>query len=184
MMKRQVIIDGNNLLHAMFKHAVISSITRVAMVREIQNWTRKVKREVTIVFDGPPPNDGFDKPGRTGRIDIRYAAPLSADDVIVRMIHAAPHPDRLVIVSSDTAIGYEARKRRCLSQKCEEFIPEAFPDQSGQPRKRSRRNPTSPEPDPKIDPELASQDAEYWMNEFGIEDEDEPFDGFDAMRGL
>ncbi|MGB0717352.1 MAG: NYN domain-containing protein [Phycisphaerae bacterium] len=177
-----MIIDGNNLLHAMFQHAVIRSITRVSMVREIQQWTRRSKQEVTIVFDGPRPSGGFDKPNTTGRIDIRFAAPHSADDVIVRMIHAAPHPDQLAVVSSDTAIAYEARRRRCQSMKCEEFIRDAFPESP--PRRPQRDQSQSSHPDAKIDPESAGEDSEFWLREFGYESgNEEPLDDFDAMMG-
>jgi len=30
---------------------------------------------------------------------------------------------------------------------------------------------------------LSKKDADEWLRTFGIEDEPEPFDGYDAMRG-
>ncbi|MHC5108750.1 MAG: NYN domain-containing protein [Planctomycetota bacterium] len=176
-MKHHVIIDGNNLLHAMFNNAHIRAITRTALVESLKSWAGKCKDDITLVFDGPPPKDGFDKPIRQGKIDIRFSAPHSADDVIVRMILAAPHPERLRVVSSDNAIAYEARRRRSSSLSCEAFLREVYPES----RSAARSGPDdacSPH-DQKAEGQLTDEESDYWLQQFDIDDsvDDDPFGG-------
>lgn len=171
-MGEHVIIDGNNLLHAMREHAPIAAVGRETMVRLIERWSRGSGSAVTVVFDGPAPRGGLSKQLSPDGLTVRFSAPATADDVIVAAIGDEKDPTRLRVITSDTAIRHAAGYRKCRCTDSASFIEELFPDQS--PREAPR--PLSPEKPT----DVAPQDAEWWKNTFGGGD-DEPFDGFDAM---
>ena len=171
-MGERVIIDGNNLLHAMREHAPIAAVGRETMVRLIERWSRNSGRSVTLVFDGPTPRGGFGKQLSPDALTVRFSAPATADDLIVAAIGEEKEPTRLRIVTSDTAIRHVAGYRRCRCTDAVSFIGELFPDQSPReaPRPLTEEKPTN----------VAPENVEYWKLTFGGTD-DEPFDGFDAM---
>ncbi len=174
-MAEHVIIDGNNLLHAMHAHAPIPYVARETMVKIIERWARKGDDEVSLVFDGPTPRGGLAQQMTSSRIMVQFSAPVTADDIIAKMIKRAPDPGRLRIVSSDTALRHEARHRRCGYTDAVTFIQhELFPPEGEAPRKITQ---TDEKPD-----EVSRQDTEEWLDIFGLgDDDDEPFDGHDAM---
>lgn len=174
-MPRHVIIDGNNLLYAMHAHAPIPSVGRETMVKVIERWARRGQDEVTLVFDGPQPPGGMSKQMASSRITVRFSAPKSADDIIVALIHRAKDPGSVRVVSSDTAIRHEAHMRRSTCTDSVAFIAELF----------SNAAPPPPLGEFAADDKPVAgilTDTDGWLNEFGIDTEDEPFDGFDAMK--
>ena len=132
-MPGHVIIDGNNLFHAMHAHAPVASVGRETMVRIIERWSKRHTDEVTLVFDGPPPRDGMLRQMSSRRIVLRFSAPVTADDVIIAMVAKAKHPDVVCVVTDDTAIKYEARLKHCQHTGTVAFIAELFrkPDEDG-----------------------------------------------------
>ena len=78
---------------------------RQAMVRLVdllERWAQTQEHQVTVVFERPiePRID-------SSVIDIAHApraAANSADDEIVRLVHAAPAPQNLTVVTSDSAL--------------------------------------------------------------------------------
>jgi len=172
---RHVIIDGNNLLYAMHAHAPIPSVGRETMVKVIERWARRGTDEVTLVFDGPEPIGGLSRQMASSRITVRFSAPKSADDIIVAFIHRARDPGQVRAVSSDTAIRHEAHLRRSVCTDSVAFVAELFGKAAPPPA------PGESAPDDKPVAGI-STDTDAWLNEFGIDIEDEPFDGFDAMK--
>ncbi len=172
-MTEHVIIDGNNLLHAMHEHAPIAAVGRESMVRLIERWSRASGCNVTLVFDGPAPRGGFGKQLSPKGLTVKFSAPATADDLIVAAIAEEKEPTRLRVVTSDTAIRHAAGYRKCRCTDSVSFISELFPDQAPD-------NPPRP-PTPKKPTDGTPIDAEQWKTMFGGEEED-PFDGYDAMR--
>lgn len=174
-MPEHVIIDGNNLLFAMGDHAAGATIGRETLVRIIERWASGNNHRITLVFDGPVPPAGMSRQMASRRLTVRFSAPVTADDVIVDMIHAAADPADLRIVSSDSAIRYEARLRRCRETKCATFVGELYaePAPPTPDRPAPEEKPTGPSPG----------ETEDWLDRFGVaRDDDEPFDGHEAMR--
>ena len=171
-MAEHVIIDGNNLLHAMREHAPIAAIGRESMVRLIERWSRGNGTGVTLIFDGPAPRGGFGKQLAPASLTVRFSAPATADDLIVAAIRDEKEPTRLRIVTSDTAIRHAAGYRKCHCTDAVDFIAELFPRQSssGVVKPPTDEKPTD------IDP----HEAQRWESTFGGSDE-EPFAGFGAM---
>jgi len=172
-MSERVIIDGNNLLHAMREHAPIAAVGRETMVRLIERWSKASGSRVTLVFDGPAPRGGLCKQLSPDGVMVRFSAPATADDIIVAAIEAEKEPTRLRVVTSDTAIRHVAGYRKCSCTATVSFIGELFPDSST----REAPQPIVPEKPADV---ASQEDAEWWKKTFGGTD-DEPFDGFDAM---
>ncbi len=173
-MPTHVIIDGNNLLHAMHAHAPLPAVGRETLVRVVERWARQGDDSVTLVFDGPVPREGLAKQMTSSRITVRFSAPMTGDDVIVAMVHRAKDPGGVRVVSGDTAIRREARYRRCGHTDVVKFIAELFPSE----RTSSPAPPTRSEKPGCVSPE----DTREWLELFGVDDETEPFDGHDAMQ--
>lgn len=172
-MPGQVVIDGNNLLHAMHEHAPLPPVGRETLVRIIERWARLREDEVMLVFDGAAPRGELRKQMSSSRITVCFSAPASADDIIVDVVARAKDPALIRVITGDTAIRREARYRRCRHTDVVEFIRELFP-----PTDVS----TPPPPPAGEKPEPGSANpVENWMQLFGYED-DEPFEGFDAMQ--
>lgn len=172
-MGEHVIIDGNNLLHAMRKHAPVAAVGRETMVRIIERWSRSSGNRVTLVFDGPPPRGGFGKQLSPEALTVRFSAPATADDLIVAAIAEEKDPSRMRIITSDTAIRHAAGYRKCPCTDAESFVAELFPDET-----KSKTSLPPPEEKPT---RMAEEDEEHWKRLFGGED-DEPFDGYGSMK--
>jgi len=163
-MPGHVIIDGNNLLYAMHAHAPVPTVGRETMVKALDRWAKRHRDAVTLVFDGPAPRGAMRKQLSSKRMDVKFAAPKSADDVIIEFIKRATHPDIVRVVSSDTAIGYEARKRRCLHTDAVTFTREVYEEPG-------KGDPPTPPLDAKGEkPQTLSKDeVDHWVDLFDEE---------------
>jgi predicted RNA-binding protein with PIN domain len=163
-MPKHVLIDGNNLLHAMHEHAPIPHVGRETLVKIIERWASRTDDRVTIVFDGPTPPAGLAEQMALGRVTVCYSAPHTADDIIVAEIHSAPHPTHLHIVTSDKAIRSEARHRRSQDTDSSSFVRDLF-DKPGNAQESSDVNSPTDEK-----PETASRkESDEWMITFGYD---------------
>jgi hypothetical protein len=78
----------------------------VALVTRLERWVAEGD-EVTVVFEGPP-----SPPIGSASIRIAHApaaAADSADDEIVRLLRDDPAPERITVVTSDTALAGRVR---------------------------------------------------------------------------
>lgn len=175
-MAEHVIIDGNNLLHAMHAHAPIPLVGRETMVRIVERWARRGDDDVTLVFDGPEPRGGLSRQMASKRIHVRFSAPKSADDIVVELMARPRDPTSVRVVSSDTALARAARARRCRHTEVIMFVRELF----AEPNRKQTEAPAGPREKP---PGISPEETEEWLKTFGFDlDEDEPFDGADAMK--
>ncbi len=173
-MQAHVIIDGNNLLHAMHAHAPLPTIGRGTLIKVVERWARQGDDDVTVVFDGPVPREGLAKQMASSRIGLRFSAPATADDVIVTMVQRAKDPSTVRVVSSDTAIRHEAKYRRCRCTDVVSFVAELFASEG-----KSKPPPSATEEKPN---RVSPEESREWLELFGLDDNGaEPFDGYDAM---
>lgn len=164
-----VLIDGNNLLHAMHAHAPIPHVGRETLVKIVERWARGGDEAVTVVFDGPTPRGELEKQMASKRIEVRFAAPASADDVIVATIQRERDPIGLLVVSDDTAIRHEARARRCRHSGTVAFIAELFPPGAkpeGERRPQRGEKPAA----------ISDKEKQEWLDIFDDGKDDDPFD--------
>jgi len=110
----------------------------------------------------------------SSRIVVRFSAPHTADDLIVSQINRTRDPTALRVVSDDTAIRHEARRRRCEDVTCAAFIREIF-DSGRAPEEGSI---TGPREKPSG---LTDRETDEWLSIFGFGEDDDPLDEIDEM---
>lgn len=174
-MSHHVIIDGNNLLHAVREHPAATNVGRETLARAVDRWALHHGNPVTVVFDGGTPAPGLIRQMSTERVTVRFSGAETADDVIIRMVEHAARPTAIRIVSSDGVIRHAARHRRCVSTDSAAFVGELL--NTG----KDRPTPDAVTPQPPGKPAFGN--ASSWFDAFGIEIDDEPFDGYGAMIG-
>ena len=173
-----VLIDGNNLLHAVRVLGPTRPPGRETLLKIIERWAIEHRSEVTLVFDGARPHGAFGEQMRSDRIEVVFSGSRTADDCIVERLGQLPHPDHVLVVSDDTAIQYEARRRRCRSASTTIFIASLFPPDSGS----VGRAPPAAESVGDKPFNISESERNEWLASFDGENSDEPFDGFDAMQ--
>ena len=156
-----LLVDGNNLLYAMADAG--HQLSRAALTRMIAEFAGD-RDTAHVVFDGPePPPDQARLIAQPGRVQVTYAAPRTADHVLIDRIGADSAPRRLTVVSTDREIRTAARHRRCISLRSDEFALAMI-------KALSRpAPPPPPEPDEKRTGLTPDQTA-HWLREFGLDD--------------
>ncbi len=79
----------------------------VRLVERLEQWAPAEQADVTVVFERPP-----SPPIASEVVTIAHApaaAADSADDEIVRMVHADAHPERIRVATSDRALAARVR---------------------------------------------------------------------------
>jgi predicted RNA-binding protein with PIN domain len=157
------LIDGYNLLHAMGllrKRVGPQGLAkaRLGLLGLIGGAMGTTASSVTVVFDAVnAPPDTQDHQEHLG-IQVRFAIDQDqADDLIESMIRESSAPKQLTVVSDDRRLRNAARKRKCLSVGCLDFL-----DDLARHRKRRRSSPVS-HSDKKGTSKLES---EFWLQEF------------------
>jgi len=175
-MAGHVLIDGNNLLHAMHAHAPVPNVGRETLVRHVERWAHRGDQRVTLVFDGAGPQGAMARQMASKRIEVVFSAPRIADDVIVEKLKAARQPLTVSVVTDDTAVAYEARRRRATHIGCRAFIDQMFTEDSP-PAERA-----GPEPGTKVQPSgvgdasekpriVSREESDEWVELFGKGDD-------------
>lgn len=173
-MTTHIVIDGNNLLHAMHAHAPGRHVGRETLVRVLERWAQAHDHKVTVAFDGAVPRGDMAKQMSSKRMAILFSGPETADDVIIRLVRQAKTPASIRVVTSDSVIRHEAKYRRCTCTRSEDFVAELFPTTHSAPPSA-----THTEQDKPASP--SSNETERWLDTFDVPRAPQPFDGFEAM---
>ncbi len=156
-----LLIDGNNLLYALAD--VDRQLSRAVMCEMIHLYCQARQDVARVVFDGPEPlPDVAAQIAAHSDVAVTYAAPRSADEILVEQIAADSAPKRLVVVSTDRQIRKAARRRKCQALRSERFAA------------RIQKTRNQPPPPPPVEPEekrkgLAPEQTQRWLREFGYE---------------
>ncbi len=151
-----LLIDGNNLAHAMG-----AEVGRGKLCRLLGRWAEATGEKVCVVFDGPAPPAPLAGQIADERVEVRYAAPREADEVLLDFLGAHSHPRRLKVVSTDREIRRAARARRAEPVRSEHFAEQLL--------RPPAPPPPDPEPDAKHGAPMSPEQREHWLREFGIE---------------
>ena len=95
------LVDGNNLIGR------LGGGSRDGLVSELCDVARRKRKNLTVVFDGPP-EPGRPKVQAFGNVTVVFAAPRSADEEIVRRIREARDPRGVTVVTDDRLLAAEA----------------------------------------------------------------------------
>jgi uncharacterized protein len=156
-----IIIDGNNLLHAVYKIDEDSiSIHAIELCRIVSRYLKLIGQDGEIVFDGAGPRDK----SQFENIEIPEVffagAGGDADSVIEEKIRLVSAPKKLTIVSSDRRLRKAAHTRKAAAVKSEDFWTQLQKQLS---KKR-------PAPEPRAKREGISEiETKQWLDFFGIE---------------
>jgi predicted RNA-binding protein with PIN domain len=155
------IIDGNNLLHTIFKIEEDSgAISDISLCRILSRYFRLTGEKGEIIFDGtgPPDKGRFDN---ISGLEVFFAGPgTDTDTVIEDKIRASTAPKGLTIVSSDRRLRSAAHTRRATSIKSDVFWNDVQKQLS---RKRPEKEPTEKRQG------LNEGETEQWLEIFGFE---------------
>ncbi len=168
-----LIIDANNLLHVTgVLPPDIAGPSEVELVGLILQ-SRFQHEAICFVCDGPARGR---QRADIGSVVFHYAgAGVTADAVIAQMVEDCTTPRRLTIVSSDRAILKHAKRRRCATIECDEFLGMVSRDYAKRTASKGRR--VALVDRSTIDPLTQSQ-IDAWRRYFGL---DEPAQ-LDALK--
>lgn len=179
-MPGRVLIDGNNVWHAMRALGPLAAIGRQQVVVVVDRWARQRGLEATVVFDGPSPGGGLEAQMQTGAVRTRFSDRLTADTILVEMIEHVTDAGRVAVVTSDRAILHAARARRCRTLTSVEFVEQLRrsdrPPRSGRGSGGARSGTPSPAPfqsDP-ASSALSGDEIEDWLDHFNVGDDNLP----------
>lgn len=120
-----LIVDGNNLIHHHPELAVLArrnfDHARRALVEHLAALGAVLASRITVVFDGTRGGhgEGFEGTG----VEVLFSpAHLTADAVIERLVHAAPAPDAITVVSSDRLERDTVEAAGAVSLSCRSFV--------------------------------------------------------------
>lgn len=146
------LIDGYNLLHAMARGRATSE-ARDRLIALIESYCRAGGYRARVVFDA---TRGMRRREERGPIEIRSVAQgRTADEEILEALEGTADRTEFTVVSNDLAIVKAAEKKQIQVLACGDFARQLL------------RPPDAPE---KAD-SASSSEVEYWMREFGLEDE-------------
>ena len=155
------IIDGTNLLHAIYSGAGdFDAISDVALCRAVSSFLTLTGDKGEIVFDGAGPADktGFDN---IANVEVSFAGPVSdADTVIEDKIRASSAPKGLTVVSSDRRLRKAAGARKAASVKSEVFWTDVQRQLS---RKAKVKEPAAKRQG------ISASETKQWLDFFGLE---------------
>ena len=175
-MSEIVLIDGNNLLHAVRQLGPTRPPGREKLARLIEGWAALTHNQVVLVFDGPAPGGPFGKQMQSQAVEIVFSGARTADDCIVERLQQVNNPSRAKVVTDDTAIRYEARSKQCGLVSTTAFIASLFAapssTTSSPPSESPSDKPTSP----------SDAERQAWLDIFDDRSPEEPFDGHEAMQ--
>lgn len=112
------LVDGNNLMGR------LGGGSRDGLVSELCDVARRTRKNLTVVFDGPPPS-GRPKVQAFGPVTVVFAAPRSADEEIVRRIREARDPRGVTVVTDDGMLATEAAAAGARTARIEVFSRDA-----------------------------------------------------------
>jgi predicted RNA-binding protein with PIN domain len=98
-----LIIDGYNLLHQEGRfdgQREDLAVARQRLVRRIEQAVGGQANKISVVFDGREGgrDDALDAP----HLEVLFSpSNRTADGMIEQMVHDAPHPERILVVTSD-----------------------------------------------------------------------------------
>ncbi len=165
-----LLIDGNNLLHALLKRGV--EVGRGGLVTMLAKLASP-KQHIRVVFDGPEPDEGARLQMQLPYLAAEFSGRQKADAIIVRRIAEESAPRRLTVVSTDHEIRQAARRRDCPTLASEEFAPHVLhaPPPGGD----------LAEP-PEKTQGTSGEQTQQWLREFGLDQEDQEGRGPDEAQ--
>jgi predicted RNA-binding protein with PIN domain len=145
--------DGNNLIGQSAGSARGDSRMRRAFLSSLSSHRKSGGGRFLVYFDGDDPDRTAAPPG----VAIRFSAPLSADEAIIRRLKEIRSPSDVIVVTNDRGLMNRCRSAGAMTMDWRKFISKMqsrpVPSQEG----RDLQEPV---------------DVEDWMRYFGWDKSD------------
>ncbi len=109
--------DGNNLIGQPAAVSAKERGTRRAFLSVLSEYARARRTRVSVYFDG----DDRDRSGQPPRVEVRYCAPLSADEAMLRDLRGRRSPAEIIVVTNDRELGARCRCEGAASITWQQF---------------------------------------------------------------
>ena len=141
--------DGNNLMAQSAASAGADPRVRNAFLSALSAYHRSGGGRFLVYFDGDDPNRSTAPTG----VAVRYSAPLSADEYIVRRLQEIQNPSEVIVVTNDRGLTSRCRSFGAATLSWREFRSKMG---SRSVRTHDRRE------------KQEAVDIEEWMRYFGL----------------
>jgi predicted RNA-binding protein with PIN domain len=142
--------DGNNLIGQSASVARADSNIRRAFLSTLSAYQRSGGGKFLVYFDGDDPGRSAAPPGVT----VRYSAPISTDEAILRRLGEIQHPSQVIVVTNDRALMMQCRNEGAAALTWKEF--------ASKMQSRSIRRPTRSNQEKPVD-------VDDWIKYFGLD---------------
>lgn len=143
------LIDGYNLLHAV-------GMSRDALLGAVDAFCRRENQSARVVFD---PTGGMKRRENRGALEIRVVAEgRKADEEILAAIAATSDRTAWTLVSNDLELVKAAERKQLRVLACRDFAALL----------------AAPEADVEKKDGASGAEVDFWMKEFGLDDEAGP----------
>jgi hypothetical protein len=142
--------DGNNLIGQSTARASADRETRRQFLSYLSGRFRSKGGRFLVFFDGDDPDRSTPPPG----VKVRFSAPLSTDDAILREIAGARNRADIIVVTNDRGLSSRTKDLGAKSVTWAEFDSKQKP--AADKRGSSRDTPV---------------DVGEWLRYFGVDDE-------------
>ena len=143
--------DGNNLIGQSAARSMSRPHLRQEFLSTLRAYYRAGGGRFLVYFDG----DDTTKIMPPAGIRVRYSAPLSADEAIVRRLGEISRPQEVIVVSNDRELQNRCRNSRAKVLDWHQFTSKMRSRKMRQSRQRDQEEPV---------------DVEDWMRYFGVEE--------------
>ena len=144
--------DGNNLIGQSAADARRDSVTRRAFLEQLSRFSSRRGGRFVVFFDGDDP----DRAAPPGRLQVRYSAPLSTDDAILKRLDEIRTPSEVIVVTNDRSLARRCRNCSAKSIDWHEFM------------SRMRKNPAGAADPSRVEEDKTSLDE--WVRYFGLDE--------------
>jgi predicted RNA-binding protein with PIN domain len=143
-------LDGNNLIGQSAAAAKTDLKTRRAFLATLSSYHRSGGGRFLVYFDGDDPNRTSAPPG----VAVRYSAPDSTDEAILRRLKEIRIPSEVIVVTNDRQLTNRCRNAGAAVMNWSQF--------TSRMQSRSARTHTAGDPQERVD-------VEDWMRYFGLD---------------
>jgi rRNA-processing protein FCF1 len=143
--------DGNNLIGQSAATSRADPRIRQAFLSTLSSLHKSGGGRFLVYFDGDDPGRSAAPPG----ISVRYSAPFSADEAMLRRLQGVQYPSEVIVVSNDRELSDRCRNSGANAMNWRQFAAKM----ESRPALRSARS----APQEKVD-------VEDWMSYFGLDE--------------
>lgn len=142
--------DGNNLIGRSAEAAKSDAEIRRAFLSSLSTLHRDGGGRFLVYFDGDDP----DRTSAPHGVAVRYSAPYSADEAILRRLKEIQHPAEVIIVTNDRQLAARCRDEGARTMTWQEFSARMESRPTARPGKGRQEKPV---------------DVEEWVEFFGLD---------------